>query len=216
MTFSREFLAATGPSMETIDIAEELTRRWQRFFQTGSVCLYLIDVLGDTADGAVDAVFIEALGHSHKMVLPVPEGVALVPRTIADHFAIIDAQRHIDWLIEQVEVEFDLARTKLLPLLSDGRVVGLLAFELNYPADCTLFAEHFEIAASLAGTILGLSAAKERQLRWSDEFIQTMQATPAPLRKFRPRPRWWSNRRRRATAKCWKPWPRWPRASPMN
>jgi putative nucleotidyltransferase with HDIG domain len=180
VTFSREFLTAAGPSMETIDIAEELARRWQRFFQTGSVCLYLVDVLGDTVEDAVDAVFIEALGHSHKMVLPVPEGVALVPRTVAEHFAIVDVQRHLDWLLEQVEVEFELSRTKLLPLMAEGRIVGIMAFELNYPADCTQYAERFETAAAMAGTVLGLSAAKERQLRWSDEFIQMMQAGPTP------------------------------------
>jgi putative nucleotidyltransferase with HDIG domain len=176
LTFAREFLTAAGPSLETIDIGEELARRWQRFFQTGSVCLYLVDPIGGDADNAVDAVFIEALGHSHKMVLPVPEGVALVPRPVTERFVIVDAQRHIDWLLEQVEVEFDLSRTKLLPLASEGRIIGILAFELNYPADCMLFAERFETAAAMAGAVLGLSAAKDRQMRWSDQFAQAIQA----------------------------------------
>jgi putative nucleotidyltransferase with HDIG domain len=191
VTFAREFLTAAGPSLETIDIAEELARRWQRFFQTGSVCLYLADLVGDGADSAVDAVFVEVLGHSHKMVLPVPEGTALVPRPVADRFAVIEAQRHIDWLLEQVEVEFDLGRTKLLPLVSEGRIVGILAFELNYPADCVLFAERFETAATMAGTVLGLSAAKQRQARWSDQFVQAMQTVrvrPTPPVQAEPKP----------------------------
>jgi putative nucleotidyltransferase with HDIG domain len=174
--FTREFLAAAGPSSESIDIAEELARRWQRFFQTGSVCLYLIDSTNGGSQEAVDSVFVEALGHSHKMVLPVPEGVALVPRPVAERFAIVDAQRHIDWLVEQVEIEFDLSRTKLLPVMCEGRVVAILVFELNYPTDSATFAERFETAAAMAGTVLGLSSAKERQVRWSDRFVQAMQA----------------------------------------
>ena len=176
--FAREFLLATGSSLETIDIAEELARRWQRFFQTGSVCLYLIDWAGGVA-GGVDVVFVEALGHSHKMVLSAPEGVALVPRAVVDRFTVIDAQRHIDWLIEQVDVEFDLNRTKLLPLVSEGQIVGMLAFDLNYPADAAVFAERFEMAAAMAGTVLGLSAAREHQVRWSDHFVQALQASRA-------------------------------------
>jgi putative nucleotidyltransferase with HDIG domain len=183
LDFAREFLLTVEPSLETIDMAEDLARRWQRFFQTGSICLYLVN---DEADEVVDVVLVEALGHSNKMAFQVPDDVSLVPRSLLGRFAVIDMQHHIDWLIEQVAADFDRSRTKVLPLCCRRRVVAILAFELNYPADATLFAEKFETAAAMAGTILGLAAAKEHQARWIDHFVQAaertdLRAKPGPV-----------------------------------
>jgi len=71
-----------------------------------------------------------------------------------------------------LEVDFNGDQARLLPLLSDGQVVGIMAFELNYPADVSLFAEKFEMAASMAGTVLGLALTKEGQERWAERFAQ--------------------------------------------
>jgi hypothetical protein len=59
-----------------------------------------------------------------------------------------------------------------VPLLSGGQVVGVIAFELNYPDDVTLFADKFEVAASMAGAVLGLALAKEGQGHWTERFAQ--------------------------------------------
>jgi len=160
LTFAQEFLHDQRSSVPAIDIAEDFARRWQRFFQTGTVCLCLT---AGPREGAFDTAIVEALGHSHKTVLEAPADDSPIPKSIAARFAMIDAHDHIDWLLDQVEVDFNRNQTKLLPLLSDGQAIGLIAFELNYPADAGLFAEKFEMAASLAGTILGLALAKERQ-----------------------------------------------------
>jgi len=171
LDFAREFLLHTGPSAGAIDVAADLARRWQRFFQTGSVCLYLED---GGSGGTVDAVIVEALGHSHEMVLEPPDGMSAIPRAVSERFAMLDAQVHLGWLAEQVDVDFDMGRTKLVPLLADGGAVAALAFELNLPGDAALFAEKFEMAASMAGTVLGLAVAKERQMHFSERLIQAM------------------------------------------
>ncbi len=160
LAFAQEFLREQSSSVAAIDIAEDFARRWQRFFQTGTVCICLT---AGPREGAVDTAVVEALGHSHKTVLEAPADDAPIPKPLAGRFAMLDAHDRIDWLLDQLEVDVNREQTKLLPLLSDGQAVGLLAFELNYPADAGLFAEKFEMAASLAGTILGLALAKERQ-----------------------------------------------------
>lgn len=186
LDFAREFLGDIGPSAGPIVIAENLARRWQRFFQTGSVCLYLA---GGLQGGAVDTVVVEALGHSHKMVLEAPEDRPVVPRPITERFAVLDARDHIGWLVEQVDVDLDPGRTRLVPLLSDGRAVAVLAFELNYPGDVALFAEKFQTAASMAGTVLGFALAKERQIRFSERLVRAMSdAKPAAEPKAVERP----------------------------
>ncbi len=182
LTFAHEFLQGIQSNVAAIDIAEDFAKRWQRFFQTGTVCLYLA---AGARDGAVDAAVVEALGHSHKTVLEAPDDAALVPRPIAERFMLLEARDHIDWLIEQLQVDFHRDQAKLLPLLSDGQAVGVVAFELNYPGDAVLFAEKFEMAASLAGTILGLALAREHQDRFTERLVP---ARSAPRARPEPRP----------------------------
>jgi signal transduction histidine kinase len=160
LDFAREFLHSQSPCVAAVDIAEDFARRWQRFFQTGTVCICLT---AGSREGAFDAAIVEALGHSHKTVLEAPPDDSPIPKPLADRFVMLDADGRVDWLLDQVEVDFNREQTKVLPLLSDGQAVGLLAFELNYPSDAGFFAERFEMAASLAGTLLGLALAKERQ-----------------------------------------------------
>ncbi len=186
LDFAREFLADVGPSGGAIAIAEDLARRWQRFFQTGSVCLYLA---GGPRNGAIDTIIVEALGHSHRMVLEAPEDRPVVPRPISEQFAVLDAQDHMDWLAGQVGIDIDLVRTKVVPLLSEGRTIAVIAFELNYPGDAALFAEKFQTAASMAGAVLGLAISKERQTRFSERLVRAMsEAKPAGEPKPTERP----------------------------
>jgi signal transduction histidine kinase len=95
-----------------------------------------------------------------------------VPKPIAGKFMLLEAQDHLDWLLEQLEVDFNSDQARLLPLLSDGQIVGILAFEMSYPGDVSLFAEKFEMAASMAGTVLGLALTKEGQEHWAERFAQ--------------------------------------------
>ncbi|MCX5646363.1 MAG: HDOD domain-containing protein [Phycisphaerae bacterium] len=169
LSFAQEFLRGVRSTVPAVDIAEDFAKRWQRFFQTGTVCLYLT---AGPQDGAVDAAIVEALGHSHKTVVHTPPDGSLVPRPVAGKFLLLEAKDHIDWLIEQLDVDFDRDQAKLLPLLSDGRVVGILTFELNYPGDVGLFAEKFEMAASMAGTVLDLALTKESEEHWAERFAQ--------------------------------------------
>lgn len=169
LDFAQEFLRTVRADLAAVDIAEDFAQRWQRFFQTGAVCLYLT---AGPRQGVVDAALVEALGHSRKTVIPAPSNGALLPQPIAGRFALLEAQDRIDWLLEQVGLDFNRDQARLVPLLSDGQAVGVLAFELNYPDDISLLAEKFERAAALAGTVLGLALAKESQEHWAERFAQ--------------------------------------------
>ncbi len=179
LDFAQEFLRGVRADVAAVDIAEDFARRWQRFFETGTVCLYLT---AGPRDGVVDAAIVEALGHSHKTVVRAPQDGSLLPKPIAGRFALLSAQDQIDWLLEQLDVDFNCDQARLLPLLSDGKAVGILAFELNYPDDVGLFAEKFERAASMAGTILGLALTKERQEHWAERLAVCSDAARRSLR----------------------------------
>ncbi|MHC4541348.1 MAG: sensor histidine kinase [Planctomycetota bacterium] len=83
----------------------------------------------------------------------------------------MDARDRIEWLFEQLDVDFDVARTKLAPLLSNGRAVGVIVFELHYPGDAQLFEEKFRISASMAGTVLDMALARQKQQDFAERFV---------------------------------------------
>jgi len=183
LDFAEAFFQAANSSGGPIDIATDFAQRWQRFFQTGSVCIYWP---GQGDEALVEAVVVEALGHSRKIVVEAPADGIIIPQPIAGRFALMDARDHIDWLLQQLEVDFDTGRTTLAPLCCDGQTVAVLAFEMNYPGDADFFAGKFEMAASMAGAVLDLALSRHRQERLLDRFAQARTQTPS--RKSGPTP----------------------------
>jgi putative nucleotidyltransferase with HDIG domain len=183
--FAREFLQGVRPNVAAVDIAEHFAKCWQRFFQTGAVCLCLT---AGAHDGVVDAAVVEALGHSHKTVVRPPQNGALLPKSITGRFSLPEARDHIDWLLEQVGIDFNSDQARLVPLFSDEQVVGIMAFELNYPDDVMQFAEKFEMAASMAGAVLGLALTKEGQEHWAERFTPEDGSHDVTVRSYDTRP----------------------------
>jgi putative nucleotidyltransferase with HDIG domain len=168
--FITEFLLSINSASGAIDIAENFATRWQKFYQTGMVCLYLAP-----ADNSktLEAVIVQELGQSKTMILGVPEDSAAIPKKITSSFAILDAHDCLDWLFEQLDVDFDVSRTKLVPLLSNGKAIGAIAFELNWPVDdAELFAKNFKAVTSIAGAVLEMDVALQKQECFAERFAQ--------------------------------------------
>ena len=169
--FAREFLLSINSTTLAIDIAENFAVRWQKFYQTGMVCLYLVPPAGLQF---LEAVVVENLAQTKTVILNAPAETPAIPETIATSFAILDAHDYIDWLFEQLDVDFDLNQTKLVPLLADGKAVGAIAFELRYPGDVELFEEKFRTATSIAGAVLDIAFASANQQRFAEQFARLL------------------------------------------
>ncbi len=169
LDFITEFLLRIKPAAGAIDIAEIFATRWQKFYQTGMVCLYMAPAANSKT---LDAVVVQELGQSKAMILTTPEDSASIPKTIATSFAILDTPDHLNWLFEQLDVDFDVSRTKLVPLLSNGRAIGAITFELNWPVDMELLAENFRATTSIAGAVLDMAIALQKQERFAESFAQ--------------------------------------------
>ncbi len=167
LDFITDFLLGINPISGASDIAENFAARWQKFYQTGMVCLYLSPW---RRSQRLEAVVVENLSQSRMICLNAPAQTSVIPKTIANNFAILNAHDHIDWLFEQLDVDFDVNRTKLMPLLSGRKAVGAIAFELNYPGDVELFEEKFRTSASIAGVVLGMALAQQRQQHFAERF----------------------------------------------
>jgi len=175
LDFAADFLLSVSQSVAAIDIAENFAVRWQKFYQTGVVCLYLAQSDGPET---LEAVIVENLAQSNIVTIEVPANTPAVPKAIANDFAILNAHDHIDWLFEQLDAEFDRNRTKLLPLLSNGRAVGAIAFELNYPADIELFAERFRISSSIAAIVIDMVLGRQNQQNYAEHFVRLISIPP--------------------------------------
>ncbi len=176
LDFAADFLLGVSPSAAAIDIAKNFAARWQKFYQTGMVCLYLAPssygLLTENGVETLEAVVVENLAQCSIVTLDVPANIPAVPKAIVNDFAILNAHDHIDWLFEQLDADFDRNRTKLLPLLSNGRAVGAIAFELNYPGDTELFAERFRTSASIAAIVLDMAMGQQNQQNYAEHFAR--------------------------------------------
>jgi putative nucleotidyltransferase with HDIG domain len=176
--FVRELLPKINSTMSAVELAEDFAVAWQRFYQTGPVCVYLV---GEARAKAVEAVIVENQTKTKVVVFDVPEDATLIPEPVREKFAVLDAADYADWLLEQVEVEFDLTRTKLAPLqagggfdkLTAGRTVGAIVFELRHPAEGEI-SERFGPAARLGGMALDMLETIGRQQWYAERFAQVL------------------------------------------
>jgi putative nucleotidyltransferase with HDIG domain len=178
LNFIADFLLSINSNSTAIDIAENFAVRWQKFYQTGTVCLYLAppapdkDIRGPAGSQMLEAVVVERLSQSKIVSLSVPEGTAAIPKVPTSGFAILDAHNYIDWLFEQLDVDFDPDRTKLVPLLSGGTVVGAIAFELHWPVDAQMFEESLKTSALIAGAVLDIALMWDRHQYFAEQFVR--------------------------------------------
>ncbi|KPJ65559.1 MAG: hypothetical protein AMJ43_10480 [Coxiella sp. DG_40] len=169
LDFATDFLQSINSNASAIDIAENFAVRWQKFYQTGPVCLYLRPVIKQQI---LEAVVAESPSQTKVICLNAPIEAPAIPQEIASSFAILDAQEYTDWLFEQLAVDFDLKNTKLAPLLSGGKAIGAIVFELRYPVEPEQLEEKFKTAASIGGIALDQACACRNQQQFAEQFLQ--------------------------------------------
>ncbi len=166
--FIKELMPKINSSISAIEMAKNYATVWQNFFHTGPVCVYLTDQLEENiAEGAI----AEEQGEAKAVVLEVPLDAELIPQPMKEKFAVSDADDTLDWLFEQCDVKFDLIRTKIAPLQSAGRTVGIIIFELRHPAGSDI-AERFRPAAEFGGTVLDMLGTIGSQQWYAERFAQ--------------------------------------------
>ena len=184
LDFITEFLNGLRATAEAIEIAEDFAVRWQKFYQTGKVCLYLAPkATGET----IEAVVVENLSQSRVVSLNVPDGAPAIPKSIAHSFAILNAYDHIRLLLEQLDVDFDANRTKLVPLISNGKAVGAIAFELHYPGDDQLFEDKFKTSTSIAAVAVDMALTQEGHRNFAERFARLI-SKPSEIAASAPPP----------------------------
>ncbi|MHC4573264.1 MAG: HDOD domain-containing protein [Planctomycetota bacterium] len=171
LDFLKDFLLSIDSNSLPIDIAENFAVRWQKFYQTGMVCLYLAP---SPHLPTLEGVVVETLAQARIVNLNVPLGAPAIPKALEREFVILDAGDNVNWLFEQLDVDFDVDQAKLLPLGANNKVVGGIVFELRYPGDAELFREHFRIVTSLAGSVLDMALSSASQEHFAEQFAHLL------------------------------------------
>ncbi len=182
LEFMTELLTGANSASTVSDIAREFAVRWQKFYQTGKVCLYIGE---QQPEQGIRATIVEGFAEVEDRFLEGPQDGAAIPAEIAGDFDILNAQDHLTWLFEQLDSGFNPQRTKVVPLLCDRKAVGVLVFELNYPADEESARGGFAMIASIGGSVLGAALAREQQENLVEQFVRAGSVTgsrqPAPM-----------------------------------
>jgi putative nucleotidyltransferase with HDIG domain len=175
MTFLRDFLGAIPCHLTAVDLAEDLARRWQRFYQTGKVCVLLASPEDEEAP---DVAVVEGLGASRKLLLDGPDAVAWEPAVRGKEFGVYAPGPFLEELAEQTATAWDPRRTRWVPLSFDRRTFGMVIFELNYPADADRFVDHFRVTAQGAAAGLYLMMSRQRHEQIAEDLAGLLAEAP--------------------------------------
>ncbi len=171
--FIADFLSNINSNSSPVDIARNFATRWQKYYQAGLVCLYLV---APNDPRNLEAVVVESPDTSRVISLNAAGDSSPIPEAVAGEFAILNARdcKGVDWLFEQLDVDFELSHTKLVPVLSGGKAVGAIVFEFRYPAEMESVRERFKTATSILGGILDMAFVSGGQQRYAEQFAQLL------------------------------------------
>ncbi len=177
--FTSELLTTFEPTAEPMEIAQHFACHFRKFYQTGRVCLYLIDPQDDTR---AEAVITEDNNGVRTIRLSIPADTSAVPDSIANSFAVIDAAQNCGWIFEKLDVEFDTARTKIAPLIAQGTALGAILFEFSYPVQTAQLKEMFEATSFIAAVLLNMAMYRQKQQQLAEAFALLV-AKPAVVQQ---------------------------------
>ena len=172
--FIKDLTPKISSSMTAPELAEDFAVVWQKFYHTGPVCVYLA---GQGESDFVEAAIVDEQGKSKTIVLEADADEVSIPKQLQEKFAVIDAGDNVNWLLKQVDVKFDLGRTKIAPLQSDGKTSGIIIFELRHPVSGDI-AERIGPALRFGGAILDILGTIGSQQWYAERFASALSQTP--------------------------------------
>ncbi len=171
MIFIKEFLLTVRSNMSAVDAAIAFAGGWQKHYQTGPVCLY---IRPDSQVPILDAVIVKDSGRINTKVLKLPNDTPLLPVELQKKFGILNAQDSAEWVFEQIDIECNNSKTRIVPLLSNGRAVGALIFEHRMPLDPAEKLSLFEVSTRIGASVIDLAMTSQRHSRLAEQFAQLL------------------------------------------
>ena len=167
LDFVRE-LVSDLPSLDSVfDAAGKIAEGWKKFYQTGKVCVYAL-----TGTENIPVVLIESANERIEKLVSTGEREDVIPKQ----------DEAPEWLLGQLDPDFDRNFCRVVPLGSDGRISGVVLFELRHPGDWEKIRKEFEAGAFVAGRVLE-TAMKIQNQRDLVEWVLQSEQLPVPQQK---------------------------------
>ena len=167
--FMTDFFSSINFASSAIEIAENFAVSWQKFYQTGPVCVYLIS---NGRSQTLEAAVARNLSQSSMVLLNAPSDTTPIPQAAAKDFKVFDIDDSTEWLFEQLDVDFDRSRTKLLPLLGKDKAIGAIVFELRHPGRIEALQDKLKAITSMVGAILDIAIGMKNQQHYAEQFAR--------------------------------------------
>jgi putative nucleotidyltransferase with HDIG domain len=166
LKFIAEFLSSINPQMEAVEIAQKFAAEWQKFYQLGPVCLYLLPTSGRKT---MPAVIVESQTNSRLLLLQLPAGQQPIPKSIAENFAV-EMAADLDWLFDQLGVNFEQTRTRIAPIVCNGVTLAVLVFELRQPVSNQQLQNILQTIIPPMAAVLSAALAGRQHLLFAELF----------------------------------------------
>ncbi len=166
--FATEFLTSIDADSEPLEVAERFVYQWQKFYQTGTACLYL----APTEAKAIEAVVVGGDNAGKSVTVKPAADEPVIPQQIQRDFAVIDAAEVCGWLFEQLDTEFDIEQTKVAPLICRGKAIGAIVFEFHYPVATSTLKDMFQETCFIAAAALDSAFARSKQQHFAERFAR--------------------------------------------
>ncbi len=168
--FINGFLENVDCASEPLALAAELTVRWKHHFQTGPVCVYLLD---RQSDDFVQSVFCSANSQPDYQLLRPPADTILNAVEFHKTAGLYDASQIVPWIFEQLRTEMAAVQCKFVPLISDDTALGAIIFQVPGGIEASDNAEMFVAAAEAVSNLI-YNARKAREHKAAFEQFKSV------------------------------------------
>jgi len=165
--FAADLLGALRSDMQVDEVGGDLARRWQRFYQTGVVCVFYSSLV--TAGGA-EAVVLDEKGSVRTVVFEAGEDENLLAAGMVKDFCVLDAVGNVDIVIERAGLDIDSGCAKVVPLVFGGRGVCGLIFEDRIGGGSVEAESAYKMGAQIGGAVMALAMSVNRERRLSERL----------------------------------------------
>ncbi|MBN2455231.1 MAG: HDOD domain-containing protein [Sedimentisphaerales bacterium] len=171
LNFVAELISTINSSDSPLEIAELIANRWQKFYQTGPVCLYL---LAPDASQYIPAVLVESQSQARTVLLNIPAQAKVLPELLKEKFGVASVDESLNWFFDQLDMDFDLGSTVLVPLLAGTRAIGAIVFEMRHPVKQAKLEEELKVTTLIAAVILDFNIAARQNEIFAEHLAQSL------------------------------------------
>jgi signal transduction histidine kinase/HD-like signal output (HDOD) protein len=174
--FVTDLIAEVKNAADTTEIAETIAAKWQKFYQTGSVCVYFQPA---PETDFVEAAIAENDGNVHTVIIEKPLDQQIIPAAVQNKFDVLASDQCDPWLLNEMASDLVFEQLRLVPVINNNNAVGAIIFELRQPVPTETLVENLKPISQMIATTLQMSLNCRQQRALAEKFVELLAEAPA-------------------------------------